>query len=130
MRAPDLRHLNYAPTLRWLHRPWDGTVAPKRSVRPDLMIVFAVGFKKLPELPFMEYDHSIRHSRQMELTSRPTQEFCQGDLGANKFCWMPRLCARCAKTVHKLNHGPSTVLGCGVEGKRVDDLLSGPRVRE
>ena len=60
MQTAHQRHLGHFPTVWGLNRPRDWTVVGERSVRADFVVIFEVGIENLPQLPLMEYDHSIQ----------------------------------------------------------------------
>ena len=60
MQTADERHLDHLPTLRGLHRPWDWTIMLQGSMRADFEVILEVGLENLPQLAFMEDNHSVQ----------------------------------------------------------------------
>ena len=130
MQTADQRHLDHVPTVWRLHRPRDWTVVRERSMRADFMIIFEVGFENLPQLPFIEHDHSIQ-------TFAPNRTYQPLDVRV-----LPRrprgdqllLDAHALNPLHKDRSVDriavsQQILGRCVFGERIDDLLRGPRCR-
>ena len=60
MQAAHLRHFDHLPTFRRFNWSRNRTVVRERPVWSDFLVIFEIGFKSVPELPFIEHNHSIQ----------------------------------------------------------------------
>ena len=130
MQTADSRYLNHLPPFRRLHRPRDRTVVGKRSVGTDVVVIFAVGFENLLQLSFMEYHHSI----QAFSPNGTDQALDDGILPRRSRGDQLLLDAHALDPLHEDRAVdriavPQQILGRGVVGEGLDDLLRGLRCR-
>jgi len=60
MEATDHGQLNHCAAIGCFDRSWHRTIVIEGSVRTDIMVILEVGFEYLPQLPFIEDQHSVR----------------------------------------------------------------------
>jgi transposase len=60
MEAANQGRLDDFAAVGWFDRPRHGTIVVKGSMWANFMVIFEIRFEKLPQLPFIEPDHSIQ----------------------------------------------------------------------
>ena len=127
MQAADTRHLSNLPTIGRLHCPRDWAVVRERPVRAYPMVVIEVIYENLAQLLFVQNDDSIE-TFPPDGTYQPLGKWIlpRGSRGSQLL-----LDTHALHTVHEdrpVNRiaVPQQILGRGIVGEGIDNLLCGP----